>query len=160
MALLLLGSLCARAALLAQAMRANLEEHAEERRESALLGFAPFFPSAAFAAPSTLSYTVDQRVLGMGTKSPFDSDALIHESKTPLFSASECHAIREEAAEHMASHALSNALMPTLRAPKSHTSSPPGTSSPAPALIWFDQIIADGGREELVHHDGHKSRRV
>mmetsp|Transcript_84438 Transcript_84438/g.161388 ORF Transcript_84438/g.161388 Transcript_84438/m.161388 type:complete len:487 (+) Transcript_84438:63-1523(+) len=87
---------------IAAGLQANHAEHAAERAASGELGFA----RAAVAVPVSLpaaSYKVRRKVLGLGNACPFDTDTLVFASQ-PMFTATECHAVRDEAEAFLASN--------------------------------------------------------
>lgn len=92
----------------ADGVRFNLKEHAAERATSGELGFQQ--AAAAVPAVRATSLRIDRRHLGMGSACPFDSDELVFQSE-PIFSPSECCAVRDEAAELIASGARSSFTM-------------------------------------------------
>ena len=87
---------------LAAGLKANLAEHAAELAASAELGFARA-AAPVQDLPPTMSHKISRDALGMGQSCPFDSDDLVYATTTPLFSADECKAVRDEAAEQIAS---------------------------------------------------------
>ena len=94
----------------AEGLRANAADHIAERELSESLGFR----RAAAAVPITLqtrSHHVDRVALGMGKSCPFDNDELIFQTEEPLFTASECAAVRAEAAAKIAAGAGSTFTM-------------------------------------------------
>mmetsp|Transcript_10774 Transcript_10774/g.19991 ORF Transcript_10774/g.19991 Transcript_10774/m.19991 type:complete len:456 (-) Transcript_10774:35-1402(-) len=104
------GSLAAGPKLVA-GLEANLAEHAFQRQLSDEQGY-PRAAAAVPVGPPAATYKVHhkEKELGMGFRCPFESDDLIFAS-SPLFSSSECRAIREEAAKFIADGAQSSFTM-------------------------------------------------
>ena len=89
----------------AASLSKNLLAHEEELAESLALGYERPRGAAAVerAAPQTRRWLVDRSALGMGAACPFaPNECGVVATTDPLFSVTECTAIREEAAEHIA----------------------------------------------------------
>jgi predicted 2-oxoglutarate/Fe(II)-dependent dioxygenase YbiX len=94
---------------LSAGMRMNEALHKTELENSEALGFRR--ASAAVPVPSTSCWHVSRSSLGMGHACPYESDALVHASIEPLFSAQECHDVRTEAATLISAGARSSFTM-------------------------------------------------
>ena len=78
-----------------EGLEANLEEHREEMMLSAELGFER--PASEVSVVDWEAQQIKRSALGMGPACPFHSDDLIVTTTAPVFSASECKAVQEEA---------------------------------------------------------------
>ena len=94
----------------ADGLRANAAEHISERELSESLGFQRAAAAVSVAVPIA-SHQVSKLALGMGDACPFCSDELIYETRTPLFSAAECAAVRGEASARISEGASSSFTM-------------------------------------------------
>lgn len=94
---------------LARGLAANMADHHDEMTTSAELGFER--ARSAVPAVACTARCMARSALGMGAHCTFDSDELVWETSSPVFTASECRAVRDEAAALIAGGAQSTFTM-------------------------------------------------